>query len=217
MRRAPGQLRLTCCLLLRGRLHWAKKASPRRGPSSPPVYWHLQQPFRPSHSRRWRSRHPLRHPLHRHRLHRHRLHPHPLHPHPRRLATMKLALPPGRALRQKPTSCSALHFSPCAANWRDDKASTPRGVGWWCHLLHFTLIRPTCQRPNSPIHASKVLRFRAGKAAKDQLNGSGRGRRRKSKCCLRLDRCVAISAGIAEPCGVHLPELAEIFVKKPAG
>ena len=135
----PGQLRLTCCLLLRGRLHWAKKASPRRGPSSPPVYWHLQQPFRPSHSRRWRSRHPLRHPLHRHRLHRHRLHPHPLHPHPRRLATMKLALPPGRALRQKPTSCSALHFSPCAANWRDDKASTPRGVGWWCHLLHFTL------------------------------------------------------------------------------
>ena len=57
------------------------------------------------------------------------LHPHPLHPHPRRLATMKLALPPGRALRQKPTSCSALHFSPCAANWRDDKASTPRGVG----------------------------------------------------------------------------------------
>ena len=30
--------------------------------------------------------------------------------HPRRLATMKLALPPGRALRQKPTSCSALHF-----------------------------------------------------------------------------------------------------------
>jgi hypothetical protein len=45
----------------------------------------------------------------------------------------------------------------------------------------------------------------------------GRGRRRKSKCSLRLDRCIAISAGIAEPCGVHLPELAEIFVKKPAG
>ena len=44
----------------------------------------------------------------------------------------------------------------------------------------------------------------------------GRGRRRKSKCSLRLDRCIAISARIAEPCGVHLPELAEIFVKKPA-
>ena len=102
MRRAPGQLRLTCCLLPRGRLHWAKKASPRRGPSSPPVYWHLQQPFRPSHSRRWRSRHPLRHPLPGTPAP-HRLHPHPLHPHPRRLATMKLALPPGRALRQKPT------------------------------------------------------------------------------------------------------------------
>jgi hypothetical protein len=43
----------TCCLLPRGRPHWAKKASRRRGPSSPPVYWHLQQPFRPSHSRRW--------------------------------------------------------------------------------------------------------------------------------------------------------------------
>jgi hypothetical protein len=26
-----------------------------------------------------------------------------------------------------------------------------------------------------------------------------------------------LAARIAEPCGVHLPELGEIFVKKPAG
>ena len=46
--RPPGRVRLTCCLpavLPPGRPHWAKKASHRRGPSSPLVYWHLQWPF----------------------------------------------------------------------------------------------------------------------------------------------------------------------------
>ena len=66
---------------------------------------------------------------------------HLLRLHPGRLATMRPALPPGRALRQKPTSCSALHFLLVPLRRaRRDKASTPRGVGCGYHLLCLTLI-----------------------------------------------------------------------------
>ena len=41
------------------------------------------------------------------------------------VAIDEIGAPVGRALRQKPTSCSSLHFRPCAAHWRDNKASTP--------------------------------------------------------------------------------------------
>ena len=66
-RMLPVRVSFTCCLLAPGscffrlRLCWmpwdrpprAKKASPRRGPSSPPVCWHLLRWFRRSHSRHW--------------------------------------------------------------------------------------------------------------------------------------------------------------------
>jgi hypothetical protein len=78
----------------------AKKASPRRDSSSPRVCWHLQRPFR-----RWRFPHlacqnRLRPPLQRHLL--------------QQLATMRPALPPRRALMQKPTtSCLTSYSSLC--------------------------------------------------------------------------------------------------------
>ena len=150
-RMLPVKVSFTCCLLAPGsclfrlRQCWmpwdrpprAKKASPRRGPSSPPVCWHLLRPFRRSHSRHWgclNRRRPLQ-----------------------QLATMRPAPPRGRALRQKQTSCSHI-FLLVLRTGADDKALTPGTWGWWLSpsMLHAEFVQ-RCQQSLIRPRSSSVL------------------------------------------------------------